>query len=145
MAVVNRYHRRILRLLRHGETFGQLNGGRDEFADAFGVVSNSVAMRPLVPTLSMTITAHATLSPAVFLTVSSLCLTLFRTMRLSVSALPPYVFLRLRQNSNYPAAWQMTPNPSAAFSENVSLVHMKSYVVLVLTAEVSVTLFSSYS
>jgi hypothetical protein len=66
-------------------------------------------------------------------------------MRLFVLALPPYVFLRRRQNINYPAAWQMTRNPSAAFSENVSLVHMKSYVVLVLTAEVSVTLLSFHS
>jgi hypothetical protein len=53
----------------------------------------------------------------------------------------PSVFPPLRQNINYPTASQMTPNPSAAFSENVSLVRVKLYVVLVLTAEVYVTLF----
>ena len=58
-----------------------------------------------------------------------------------VSALQPYVFLPLRLNTNYPAALQMTPNHSAAFLENVSLVHMKLYVMLVLTAEVSMTCF----
>lgn len=58
-----------------------------------------------------------------------------------VLALQPYVFFLLRLNTNYPAALQMTPNPSAAFLENVSLVHMKLYVMLVLTAEVSMTCF----
>ena len=61
-------------------------------------------------------------------------------MHLFVVALLPYVFLPLRQNISYHPALQMTPNPSAAFSENVSLVHMKLYVIVVLTVgEVYVT------
>ena len=56
-------------------------------------------------------------------------------MHLFVLALLPSVFRPLRQNTSYHPALQMTPNPSAASSENVSLVHMKLYVMLVLTVE----------
>lgn len=63
-------------------------------------------------------------------------------VHLFVIALLPYVFLPSLQNIVCPLVWQMTPNPSAALSEHVSLVHMKSYVTLVLTSEVNLTLFS---
>lgn len=111
-------------------------------------------MRPLVPTalhdhyrpLNATLNAAPNDNDCVFLAmfVSRLFINLYELYIHSffVPVLLSYVFLPSRHNIIHPYALQTTPNPSAAPSENVSLVHKKLYVVFVFTSEVNMTFVS---